>query len=57
MKRYIKIHNKWVDTIEALKDGICYILIGKWVYDAYTDIKYGHLQDETDTLEDEIDVL
>ncbi len=50
MKRYIKIKGKWIDTLEALKSGICYIIINNKVMDAYTDVIYGKLEDEKDVL-------
>lgn len=50
MLRYIKIRNKYIDTLEALKNGICYLVIGKHVYDVYTDIKIGRIQGEKDVL-------
>lgn len=50
MKRYLKVKGQWIDTLQALKDGICYIVINNKVIDAYTDIKIGTLEDEKDVL-------
>ena len=50
MKRYLKVKSQWIDTLEALKNNICYIVINGIVYDAYTDIEIGTLEDEKDVL-------
>lgn len=50
MKRYLKVKGQWIDTLEALKNGICYIVINNKVMDAYTDYEIGTLEDETDVL-------
>ena len=50
MKRYIKVHYKWLDTLESLKNGICYLQIGKYAYEVYTDAKIGKIQAETDEI-------
>lgn len=50
MKRYIKVNNQWIDTLEALKNSVCYIIINKKVIDAYTDTQIGTLEDESDVI-------
>ena len=57
MKRYIKVHNKWIDTLIQQKAGYYYYVIGKKVYclpdENMVDYEVGKLQDETDILSDE----
>ena len=50
MKRYIKVNGQWIDTLQALKDGICYLIINNKVIDAYTDTQIGTLEDESDVI-------
>lgn len=48
MKRYIKVKGRWLDTLESLKAGYCYLKIGKIIYEIYSDTKLGYLQAESD---------
>ena len=52
MMRYIKVNNKWIDTLEAMKkDDYCYIVVDGIVYNIPNSVEYvevGELQDETD---------
>lgn len=50
MKRYIKVKGQWIDTLKALNDGICYLIINNKVIDAYTDTQIGTLEDESDVI-------
>ena len=52
MKRYIKVNNKWIDTLEAIKSGICYYQIDNKIYrliNSEEDEETGVLQEESDT--------
>ena len=56
MKRYIKVKNRWRDTLQDQKNGIIYFVIKKKVlkWDGIKERRIGHLQAETDILTDEI---
>ena len=56
MKRYIKVKNRWRDTLQDQKNGIIYFVIKRKVikWDGTNERRIGHLQAETDTLKDEI---
>lgn len=53
MKRYIKVNNKWIDTLEAVKKGIYYYPVEDKVYyfirDNSDEMELGKLQEEADT--------
>lgn len=50
MLRYIKVNGQWIDTLEALKTGITYLVIDGDVIIIYTDRDeyVGKLQGERD---------
>ena len=54
MKRYIKVKNRWYDTLEDQKKGIIYFVIKKKVikWNGEKERRIGHLQAETDNLRD-----
>ena len=56
MKRYIKVKNKWLDTLEDQKRGIIYFVfkkkVVKWTLATNIERRIGHLQAETDNLRD-----
>lgn len=53
MKRYIKVNDQWIDTLEQQKAGYYYIVVDNVVYYiSTTDVKIGDLQGETDNFED-----
>ena len=52
MKRFIKVKSKWYDTLQSLKEGICFHNIDGVIYDLYTNTKLGELEEERDRLEE-----
>ena len=52
MKRYIKVKNRWIDTLETQKKGEVLYQIKKAIYRLSDDKKLGHLQGETDIKEE-----
>lgn len=50
MKRYIRVKRKWIDTLQALKEGKALMVIGKYVIDAYTDEVIGKCRGQSDEI-------